>query len=134
MNVKRPGRTNRTVLDVALVLAVLLSGMSCGRSEKQPEVIPSITRLHPPEVVAGKRFQVQANGQSAIAVVGSNFVKGCTILFDGRPLETTYGSSKLVTGLVPDEYLSRPRKIEVRVANQDGQVSDPALFPVVAEE
>jgi hypothetical protein len=132
MNASRPRRTQRTVLYVAVVLAASLSGMGCRRSEKQPEVVPIIARLYPAGTVVGKKFQVQPDGQSAIAVAGSNFVKGAKILFDGRPLETAYGGPETVTATVPDDYISRPRTIEVHVENPGGKASKAEYFSVVA--
>jgi hypothetical protein len=132
MNEKRAGRTKRTLLRLALILAASFSGTSCRRSERPPEAVPIIARLHPPATVVGTKFQVQPDGQSAIAVAGSNFVKDAKVLFDGRPLETAYGGPEAVTATVPDEYISQPRTIEVRVENPSGKVSDAVRFSVAA--
>ena len=90
----------------------------------------------PPSIIPHRRVKnktEKSDGNSAIAVVGSNFVKGAKILFDGKPLATTYGGPEGITATVPDEYIATPRIIEVTVENPDGKVSHPAQFTVMAK-
>jgi hypothetical protein len=91
---------------------------------------PVITRLAPAAIPAGRTFNVQPGGASALAIEGANFLPGAVAEFAGRPLETTFGSAALVTAVVPAELLSRAGEFEVVVKNPGGKESSPAAFRV----
>jgi hypothetical protein len=91
---------------------------------------PRIGRLYPANAAAGLAFNRQPDGRNAIAVAGSNFSPGATVLFDGRPLETTYGNSALLSAIVPKELTVRASTIAVTIRNPDGRSSTPAPFEI----
>lgn len=64
--------------------------------------------LMPAQVKAGERFNIQPDGQSALAVVAENATPGTVIVMGGQTLLTTYGHSAWLTALVPSEFLDRP--------------------------
>jgi hypothetical protein len=91
---------------------------------------PGVERLFPESVVAGSEFNPQRGGRSAIAVAGSNFSPGAAVLFNGRPLETTYGNSKLLSAIVPKELTSRASTVGVTIRNPDGCSSTSVPFEI----
>jgi len=119
------------------LLAVLgaCANLACvGAKERmQPlkeQPAPRIEKLLPDMTVAGKGFQIQPYGESAIVVMGSNFVSASRVCFDGKPAVTTYGSSTVVTALVPAEVYRREGTVQVTVRNGDGRVSNSFPFQV----
>ncbi len=72
-----------------------------------------LRQLRPTGTRIGQGFGVQANGQSALAVDADNALPGTVIVFDGKPLETTWGSVHWLTALVPAELYSKPGHYEV---------------------
>jgi hypothetical protein len=88
--------------------------------------------MQPDTTVAGKKFQVQPNGQSAIALQGTNFQRGATIVFDGRNLETAFGNPEFITALVPDDMISRAGDKKVHALNPDGDISNELHFHVTS--
>jgi hypothetical protein len=91
-----------------------------------------IGKLHPDSTTVGGKFQVQPNGQSALAIEGANFQPGSIILFDGREIQTTYGNPRFITALVPDEFFSHPGVVKVNVLNPNGDVSQKMDFKVLS--
>ena len=91
---------------------------------------PRIERLYPANAVAGSEFNPQPGGHNAIAVAGSNFSPGATVLFDARPLETTYGRSTFLSAIVPKELTSRASTVAVTIRNPDGRSSPSVPFDV----
>ena len=92
---------------------------------------PHIDKLLPSMTVAGTGFQVQPSGDSAISLVGSNFVSTSRVYFDRKPAVTTFGNSTGLTAIVPSELFSREGAVEVSVQNGDGQASNGVLFSVL---
>ena len=82
-----------------------------------------LVALVPAEARAGEVFQRQPNGRAGLAVLGSGLTRGDVIHWAGRPLETTYASSRLVTAAVPAELLARSRDVPVTIQNS----LDPSL-------
>lgn len=114
---------------------ILVSTCSCVTQEERMKggihaPPPRLEALMPPETEAGQGFQLQASGESAIAVRGENFMKSSTIFFEGAPLETTFGSSRELTALVPRPLYEREGAMRVTVKNGDGQVSNSLIFVV----
>jgi hypothetical protein len=89
-----------------------------------------IGKLHPDSTTAGERFQVQPNGQAALALDGTNFQPGAIVFLDGREISTTYGNPRFITALVPDEFFSHPGKVKVTVLNPNGDPSNAVDFQV----
>jgi hypothetical protein len=76
--------------------------------------------LHPSGTPRGAKFNVQANGKSAIAVECENATRDTVILFDNNPLTTVFGTSSLLTAEVPLEYYAQPRVIAVSLKSSTG--------------
>ena len=89
-----------------------------------------IDKVYPDSTLAGVRFQVQPDGQSAIAVEGVGFLPAAIVTFNGRDLKTAYGGPGFVSALVPDDVISRIGVVKVRVQNGNGDQSNEINFSV----
>jgi hypothetical protein len=116
--------TRRSAWAVFLPWVLLLLSCSACRTAPPPE----IEALVPPSTRVGVDFQVQPNGESAIAVQGKNFQEGATITANGQKLSTAYGGKQLVTAFFPKELYAKPGKVSVQVVNPDGSASQPVDF------
>jgi hypothetical protein len=123
-------------LAVLCGIAAAWFSAACGNTSRIPastSAAPAITALYPPQARAGQKFQVQPDGQAAIAIGGKNFQKGAKILFNSRPLDTAFGNEGAVTATVPDDLIAQPGTIQVRVENPDGKASAPVNFIVLSQ-
>ncbi|MFB3776601.1 MAG: hypothetical protein ACE141_03290 [Bryobacteraceae bacterium] len=93
---------------------------------------PVIGTVYPSGTLAGRDFNVQPEGGSAIGIRGSNFLPGCAILFGSLELETVYRDVTFLTAFVPPSAYAAPGVIQVRVRNPDGKHSQPQPFRVSA--
>ena len=84
---------------------------------------PEIRSIHPDTTVAGKGFNVQPNGISAMGMTGANFLPGAKILFNGKELETSFGGLDQLGVIVPSTEFAKPGKIKITVKNPDGKLS-----------
>jgi hypothetical protein len=91
---------------------------------------PRIQGLYPATAVAGLEFSPQPGGHSAIAVTGSNYLPGATVLFNGQPLETTYGNATLLSAIVPKELTLHAAAVGVTIRNPDVRSSTRAWFQI----
>jgi hypothetical protein len=89
-----------------------------------------IGKLHPDSTTAGVKFQVQPNGQAALALDGTNFQPGAVVFLDGLEISTSYGNPRFITALVPDEFFSHSGKVKVTVLNPNGDPSNAVDFQV----
>jgi hypothetical protein len=123
---------SRAVLPLlaAAALALVSAGPACRQRQQQPvpRIAPAevtraprddrkIERLHPASGRAGRAFNRQPDGQSALAVAGAGFEKGDAVFWNGKPLMTTFADPNLVTALVPAKLLEKPGEIIVTVRN-----------------
>jgi hypothetical protein len=112
--------------------ALLLAGALACREASPPAAIApgkltraregparSLLALSPSESPAGVIFQKQPTGEAAIAVLGTGLAPGDTVAWGGRPLNTTFAHSRLLTAIVPPEVLGEPGEVEVTVENRD---------------
>jgi hypothetical protein len=93
---------------------------------------PVVKRLYPETAVAGKPFNEQPGGKSALGVVGENFLPGAAIEIDGEAQETTFNNTDNVAALVPVKFTSKPRRLRITVRNPDGKRSEPAELILTA--
>ena len=91
---------------------------------------PEIRSIHPDTTVAGKGFNVQPNGISAMGMTGANFLPGAKILFNGKELETSFGGQDQLAVIVPSTEFAKPGKIKITVKNPDGKLSPAKDFTV----
>ena len=89
---------------------------TAGRSQDRP-VLHS---LHPDSTEVGQPFNVQPNGDSAIAAQCANASTGTTIVFGTRALPTVYGGTNLLTAVVPPSLYSTPGKMSVFLRDERG--------------
>lgn len=91
---------------------------------------PEIRMMHPDTTVAGKGFNVQPGGFSAMGMTGANFLPGAKVQFDGKELTTNFGRPDQLAIVVPGELFAKPGKFKVTVKNPDGKVSAARVFDV----
>ena len=84
---------------------------------------PAITGepLFPGQTQAGQGFNVQPDGQSALAIGSENASPDTVVVFSGTPLKTAYGNSSSISAIVPAELWARPGRYEVYLKNADGE-------------
>ncbi len=119
-----------------LLVFLTAAGLSCVSSKERMQPLkemppPHIDTLSPSSTLAGKGFQVQPSGDSAVSVTGSNFVSASRICFNGKPAATAFGSSAVLTAIVPSELYGQAGAVEVTVENGDGKRSNVASFHVL---
>jgi hypothetical protein len=67
-----------------------------------------------------------------LGVHGSNFLPGAAIQFDGVTLNTAFGGSKALTGIVPADLIKKPHIANVTIKNPDGKTSKTVNFTIKA--
>ncbi len=132
------------VMSCLLGAAFLVAG--CRREALRPDAVAPgrvtsartpaerrIERLYPAETRAGVPFNGQPGGGSAIAVGGTGFRQSDVIYWNGKPLETTFGSAVLLTAAVPAPLIAAPATVtvEVRSADSPKDTAGPAVFKVL---
>lgn len=91
---------------------------------------PILVSLQPAESIAGKAFNVQPNGDSALILKGKNFRPGIVAVFDGVVLDTTFADSSGGTAIVPSKLIHNPKTVPVQVKNPDGAISNVVSFAI----
>jgi len=91
---------------------------------------PRITSLFPRTTTAGVPFQTQSDGMAAISIIGRDFRSGAIVTIDGLTLPTTFGTSGLITAVVPAKLYATPSVRQIRVRNPDKATSDPFPFEI----
>ena len=99
------------LLASALVAALLTAcGGGGGSSTGPPNPVPTIQALSP-------NSSQQGGPQVTLSVVGSNFVSGSSVQWNGSTLPTVFGSANLLTTNIPASDLAAPGTNVVTVAN-----------------
>ena len=74
---------------------------------------------------------IPANSKGTpISAVGSGFVQGASIVFNGNPIATTFGGATSVSGTIPAELLTQTGSFNVTVVNPNGDSSNALNFTV----
>ena len=132
-----PPARGRQALPVRLtaVAAPSRDVLACGATLKGPVLTRSLTVAPPRPASAGplvltttspararvgEGFNVQPNGQSAIAVLGAGVTPTTRIVMDGVDLASHYIDSSMITALVPPQLIARPG--QERIWLRDGGV------------
>lgn len=105
--------------------AVLFLGSCVSKSDRAaraPE--PHLDTVTPDKVMAGDAFQQQADGRSALSVMGQNLLQGARVRLNGKPLETAFGDGKSLSAIVPPQLTNQEGIYPVSVESPDGQVSN----------
>jgi hypothetical protein len=91
---------------------------------------PGLVELFPHEALAGKGFNVQPNGESALGVSGGGFLPGVTLLFDGKKMRTVFGKGTGLSAAIPADLISKAGTHEVWAVNPDSKASNKMKFVV----
>lgn len=91
---------------------------------------PCIAKLYPATTVAGHGFNLQANGEAALGLTGTNFLPGAKVLFNNVELTTVFGDVDSLGAVVPASLFHKPAVVNVVVRNMDGKMSAPAKFRI----
>jgi uncharacterized protein (TIGR03437 family) len=86
---------------------------------------PAISSLSPNPVTAG------GSGFSLV-VIGSGFLTGATVQWNGSPLVTSYVSSTQLTATVPPNLIANAGTASVTVVNPDGGASNALTITITA--
>src|SRR5258706_74481 len=114
-----------------ILAGILILCSACGGNAPAPTAAsapPSISQLHPPQTQAGQVFNVQPDGQAAIAIDCDGATVGSTILWNGQRLKTVVGSEKLVTAVVPKELFTKPGEASIQLQNDRGKSNQMLFF------
>lgn len=94
---------------------------------------PQITGLSPAGAIAGRGFNVQPGGDSALGVTGVGFLPGVSLVIDGKPLSTTvFGHDNFISATIPSALVAKAGVHQVWVANPDKKISNKVEFKVSA--
>jgi hypothetical protein len=113
-----------TRLSAAIACLLLLAAcreeapprIPAGRVVLRPGGSPrSLLAVVPEECRAGEVFRRQPNGRAELIVVGTGLTRGDAVLWNGRPLKTSFGSSRALGAEVPAELVASPGEVEVTV-------------------
>ena len=122
----------------AICLCACLLLAACNRQPENAATSPQslkIDRLDPNFTVAGKAFNVQPDGQAALAVVGSQIPIGSIVFWNDQPLKTGGGGQVgWVGATVAPDYYTSPAVARITVRSVDGAAVSNALeFTVYAQ-
>lgn len=101
------------------------------RAESAGARAPVLVRLHPSKITAGRGFNVQPGGQSALVAECEHATPNSTIVFGGQPLPTSFGGPTLLSALVPAALYAHAGRVPVQVVSDFGE-SAPAVLEVTA--
>ncbi len=89
-------------------------------------------KAEPPRILSVEPDRTSAGVSSEITLIirGANFKEGARVFFDARPLTAKFQDSGRISATVPAQWVSSPRKVQVRVQNPDGTASESAGFEV----
>jgi hypothetical protein len=76
--------------------------------------------LYPNSTPQGIGFNIQTDGNAALAVACENATKETVIVFDGQSLPTVFGSPTLLSTEVPSQYYSKTGVIAVSLISPKG--------------
>jgi hypothetical protein len=91
---------------------------------------PQLIELFPHDAVAGKGFNVQPNGESALGVSGAGFLPGVTLMVDGKKMRTVFGKGTGLSAVIPAEIVSRAGSHQIWAVNPDSKASNKMAFAV----
>jgi hypothetical protein len=94
---------------------------------------PEIIDLYPVTAVAGKGFNVQPGGDSALGLSGAGFLPGVKVFFGGKEMKTSFARAASVSAAVPSSIATRAGDVDVWVVNPDGKPSNKVSFKIAKE-
>jgi hypothetical protein len=93
---------------------------------------PEIAQLYPAEAEAGKPFNEQPGGLSALGVTGRNFLPNAVLLINGEAQPTSFGGTDQLGCIVPAKLMAHPAELKIVVRNADGKESAAAVLRLTA--
>lgn len=94
---------------------------------------PRITELYPTSAVAGKGFNLQPDGTSALGVTGAGFLPGAKVVFGGKEMRTVFTRGDYISAEIPAALAVRAGTLEVWVTNPDSMSSNKIAFSIANE-
>jgi hypothetical protein len=95
---------------------------------------PRIDRVTPDKVMAGKPFQVQPDGQSAISITGEHLIRGSRVRINGEPIVTAWSDDgKSLSAIVPPEKYAQAGMYPLSVESPSGELSNAIPFTVLPQ-
>ena len=96
---------------------------------------PAISSIDPAGTVAGKGFHAQPSGDSALGIVGTDFLPGVSVLVDGQKINTVYRQPLyFISAQLPASHIVRQAAPhQIWVVNPDGKTSNKVAFNVAAQ-
>lgn len=86
---------------------------------------PAISRINPGSVNAGTTSDV------TIAVIGTGFVQGSSVQFNGSGIETSFDSATSLSAVIPASALTTPGNATIRVSNPGNLLSNTVQFQIL---
>ena len=117
------------------LVALLAAELACvtERERARPLPAPRITALYPDKVEAGRPFNAQPDGSSALSVVGENLFRGSKVRFNGELLETAGGDDhRSLSAIVPKRLTAAAGVCSITVEQGGGTLSNALPFTVIA--
>lgn len=93
---------------------------------------PVIKQVFPATAEAGKPFNEQPGGKSAVGITGEHFLPGAVIEINGEPQATNFIDTDRIAALVAPKFLSRAASLRITVLNIDGKRSAPGELILTA--
>ena len=130
-------RSTKAAVSAIVLLLGLLAG--CGKAPAEPEpkgggvspqaAAPVIVALHPDAADAGKVFNAQPNGSSALAITCQQATNHAVIVFAGERLPTVYGGPTLLTAEVDKRLYAKAGTYQIYL-DDNGTRSNTVFFTV----
>lgn len=110
-----------------LALACVCAGLvACNKQQPGPSELTrsgpiTIERLDPNFTAQGKAFNVQPDGQAALAIVGADIPVGSVLLWNDQPLKTNGGGSRgWASAAVPASLYASAGIAKLAIRSPDG--------------
>lgn len=97
---------------------VLARSITVGPLRSAAEEPLRVVTTHPAVVEAGVPFNVQPNGQSAIAVEAVGVTPTTRVVMAGRDVPSQYIDERVITALVPERLVRRPGRVAIRLRDR----------------
>lgn len=94
---------------------------------------PELKGLHPASSRAGVPFNVQRDGQAALVIDCERATPLTVITWNDVLLQTAYGTTRMLSAIVPAELFREPGVYAIRLVNDFG-VSNPLEFEVIGKK
>ncbi len=89
--------------------------------------------MYPTSAVAGKGFNQQPDGASALGVNGAGFLPGVKAFFGGKEMRTAFGRTDYISVAIPAALAVRAGASEMWLTNPDGKTSNKVVFNIAKQ-